>query len=88
MTPADVIDVATEGIWVLIKIGSPVMIIALLVGLSISLVQALTQIQEMTLSFVPKLMAIFVSLLIFLPFMMTTLVNFAQRLADRMATIG
>ena len=59
MNEADVIDVAQDAIWVIIKIAGPVMFVALIVGLVISLFQALTQIQEMTLTFVPKIIAIF-----------------------------
>jgi Flagellar biosynthesis pathway, component FliQ len=53
------------------------------VGLAISLFQALTQIQEMTLTFVPKIVAIFLSLLIFLPFMLNTLSDFTREMLDR-----
>lgn len=83
MEGADVIDVARDAIWVIIIVAGPVMLVALLVGLVISLFQALTQIQEMTLTFVPKIIAIFVSLLIFLPFMGDTLGAFMQRIAER-----
>jgi flagellar biosynthetic protein FliQ len=83
-----VIEVGREAIIVLLKIGMPVMLIALIVGLSISLVQALTQIQEMTLAFVPKILVIFVALLVFLPFMMTTLTNFTEQLFDRIVSLG
>ena len=68
MDGADVIDVAQDAIWVIIKVAGPVMMVALIVGLIISLFQALTQIQEMTLTFVPKIIAIFISLLLFFPF--------------------
>lgn len=83
MNGADVIDVARDAIWVIIMVAGPVMLIALVVGLVISLFQALTQIQEMTLTFVPKIIAIFFSLLIFLPYMGDTLGEFMQRLAER-----
>ncbi len=83
MNGADVIDVARDGIWVIIMVAGPVMLIALVVGLVVSLFQALTQVQEMTLTFVPKIIAIFFSLLIFLPYMGDTLGEFMQRLADR-----
>lgn len=68
MTPADSIDFARQAIWVLLEISAPAMITALVVGLSIGLLQALTQIQEMTLVFVPKIIAIFLVLLVALPF--------------------
>lgn len=83
MNEADVIDVAQDAIWVIIKIAGPVMFVALIVGLVISLFQALTQIQEMTLTFVPKIIAIFFSLLLFLPYMGDTLGAFMQRIAER-----
>jgi flagellar biosynthesis protein FliQ len=69
MTPTETIDFAREAIWVLLEIAAPAMLTALVVGLTIGLLQALTQIQEMTLVFVPKIIAIFVALLIALPFM-------------------
>ena len=88
MDMAQALDVSREAIIVLLKLSAPLMIMALLVGLVISLFQALTQIQEMTLAFVPKILVIFVSLLFFLPFMITTLVNFTQGLADRIIGLG
>ena len=59
-----------------------------MVGLAIALFQALTQIQEMTLSFVPKIIVIFVSLLVLMPFMLSTLVTFGQSLMDRIVALG
>jgi flagellar biosynthetic protein FliQ len=87
MDSAEVLDVAREGIWVLLKVASPLMITALAVGLVVSLFQALTQIQEMTLAFVPKIIAMFVSLLIFLPFMISTMTAFMENMADRIVGI-
>ena len=69
MTGADVLDIARDGIWVLIIVSAPMMIVGLVVGVVIALFQALTQIQEMTLVFVPKIIAIFVTMLLTLPFM-------------------
>ncbi|PCI32188.1 MAG: flagellar biosynthetic protein FliQ [Alphaproteobacteria bacterium] len=88
MNGADVLDIAQEAIWVLIKVSGPVMMVALLVGLTIALFQALTQIQEMTLTFVPKIIAIFVSLFIFLPFMGQTLADFMELIAERIMNLG
>jgi flagellar biosynthesis protein FliQ len=68
MNPADAIDFARQAIFVLLQIAAPAMITALVVGVAIGLLQALTQIQEMTLVFVPKIIAIFLVLLIALPF--------------------
>ena len=73
MTGAQVLDIAREGIWVLIMLASPMMIVGLVVGVIIALFQALTQIQEMTLVFVPKILAIFITMLVALPFMGATM---------------
>ncbi len=83
MNEADVLDIAREAVVVTIKVGGPTMILALIVGLGISLVQALTQIQEMTLTFIPKVLVIFVSMVLFLPYMLGTLTDFTERLMDR-----
>ena len=88
MDTAQVLDVAREGIWVLLKVAGPLIITALVVGLIVSLFQALTQIQEMTLAFVPKILIMFVSLLFFLPFMLSTMTTFMEGLADRIIGIG
>jgi flagellar biosynthesis protein FliQ len=74
---------ARETIFVTLKLGAPTMVLALVVGLAVSFFQALTQIQEMTLTFVPKLIIILLSLLLFLPFMLQTLTAFTQNLMDR-----
>ncbi len=83
MTGADLIDVGRDAIFTLLVVASPVMAVALFVGLIIALFQALTQIQEMTLTFVPKIIAIFLSLLVFMPFMGATLGSFMERIAAR-----
>ncbi len=83
METNEVLEIARESIWVLLKIAGPIMLTSLVVGLLISLFQALTQIQEVTLTFVPKLIAIFAVMLIFLPFMIETLKVFTEHLAER-----
>jgi flagellar biosynthetic protein FliQ len=88
MDMADVLEISRSAIWEIVVISAPIMLIGLGVGLIISLVQALTQIQEMTLAFVPKILVIFLSLLVFMPFMMTSLIEFTQMLADRMIGLG
>ena len=82
MTTADVMEVGRDAIWVLLMVASPIMAVGLIIGLTVALFQALTQIQEMTLVFVPKIIAIFISLLL-LPFMVTTLTGFMDRTALR-----
>jgi len=69
MTGPEVMDVARDAIVTLILVTAPLMLVGLIVGVAVSLLQALTQIQEATLVFVPKILAIFVTLLIALPFM-------------------
>ena len=88
MNAPEVLDIAREALLTTITIGAPVMLVALAVGLTIALVQALTQIQEMTLTFVPKILVIFLSLIIFLPFMLNTLTAFTERLAQRIAGLS
>ena len=88
MTPALVLEIGSDAIFTLLLVASPILGIALCVGLVISLVQALTQMQEMTLSFVPKVTAMVVTFFLFLPFMMSTMVGFGERLFERIATLG
>lgn len=88
MEAADVLEVATTAIFTLLRVAAPVMFAALTVGLVISLVQALTQMQEITLSFVPKLIAIFVTVLLFLPFMLSTMVALGEALFEQIAGLG
>lgn len=83
MNATDAVDLAHETIIVALKLGAPVMLLALAVGLIISFLQALTQIQEMTLTFVPKMLVILLSLMVLLPFMLTTLTNFMESLVGR-----
>lgn len=85
MNTADVLDITREALMVTLKVGAPVMIIALLVGLIISLIQALTQIQEQTLAFVPKIVVIFVALMVLMPFMLSQLTGFTREIAARIA---
>jgi len=86
MTGPEVLDIAREAIYTLIIVSAPVMLVGLAVGVAISLLQALTQIQEMTLAFVPKILAIFVSLLIALPFMAEKRHAEMLRIAARIVT--
>ncbi|HKT16577.1 MAG TPA: flagellar biosynthesis protein FliQ [Stellaceae bacterium] len=86
MNAADAMSIAREAIFVTLKLGAPAMILGLIVGLLISFLQALTQIQEMTLTFVPKMLVILLSLLLFLPFMLQTLISFTQGLMERVVS--
>ncbi len=85
MGTLEVIDIGRETLGTALRIATPVMMIALVTGLSIALFQALTQIQEMTLTFVPKILVIFLAIMVLLPFMLTTLVGYTEGLFDRIA---
>ncbi len=88
MNGADVLDIAREAIWTLLLVAGPIMAIGLFVGLAIALFQALTQIQEMTLTFVPKILAIFAALIVLLPFMGSAMQHLMTLLADRIVAGG
>lgn len=83
MNANEAIDIGRDAIIVSLKLGGPIMLLALIVGLAISLFQALTQIQEMTLTYVPKIVAILLAMMLLMPFMLATLTSFTQRLFDR-----
>ena len=88
MSEEAVLEIGRNGIWVVLQLSAPIMAAGLVIGLIIALFQALTTIQEMTLTFVPKIIVIFISLLLLLPFMMTTLIEFSQELFGLMVVMG
>ncbi len=83
MTEQEVLDYAREAIFLLLKLGLPVMLVGLAVGLVVAVFQSLTQIQEMGLTFVPKIVTVFLSLLVLLPWMLTLLQDFMTQVGDR-----
>jgi len=88
MNGAAILDIARDGIVTFLKVGAPLMLVALTIGLIISLLQALTQIQEQTLIFVPKILAVFAAMLLMLPFMSDALAGYMTRIAIRIASGG
>ena len=80
MTTGDVITVARETIWVIAKTSLPIFLISMIVGLVISLFQTLTSIQEQTLTFVPKLLAILLGLMVLGTWMLNEIVSYMQSL--------
>ncbi len=88
MNDVAVIEIGQAAMMVILKISAPIMIAGTVIGLIIALFQALTTIQEMTLTFVPKIMVIFVTIILFLPFMLTTLIEFSHTLFDRIVAGG
>ncbi|WP_119301957.1 flagellar biosynthesis protein FliQ [Dongia deserti] len=85
MDEAVLLEVGRDAVIVALKLGAPLMLIALLIGLTISLFQALTQIQEVTLTFVPKIIVVFISMLLLAPFMLHTLIDFTERIMQQAA---
>lgn len=86
MTPADIYATIADMFWSVLRASGPVLALALVTGLVIAFFQALTQIQEMTLTFVPKIVVIFLGLIAFMPFMFATLMTMTNTLFDMMAT--
>lgn len=77
-----ILDVAKDAVFTIIKLSAPLLGVALIVGLAISIFQATTQIQEQTLSFVPKIIAVFLALFLFGAWMMTTMKEFTLRIYE------
>jgi flagellar biosynthetic protein FliQ len=88
MTESDLIELARSGMLVMVKLAAPPLLAGLAIGLAVSMFQALTQIQEMTLTFVPKVLTVLVVLLLFLPFMLHTLFDFTHLVLDRAVAGG
>lgn len=82
MTEAEVLEVAREAVLTLVMVSAPILLVGMAIGLVISLFQTLTQIQEMTLTFVPKALIVFVSLVLLLPFMFHEIKVFSEHLFD------
>lgn len=88
MNEVTVVELGRQALWVILMMSGPIMLSGLLIGLIIALFQALTTIQEMTLTFVPKIIIIFIAVVVFLPFMINTLVDFSNSLFDQIVALG
>lgn len=88
MQPTDVMDIGQETLYVILKIAGPLMVTALVVGVVISFIQALTQIQESTIAFIPKIVATFMMMFFLLPFFGRTLRGFSYDIFDKMVSLG
>jgi flagellar biosynthesis protein FliQ len=88
MNDADVAALLREGMLVMLKLGGPLLIVTLVVGMFTALLQAITQLNEATLVFVPKVLALGAALLLLGPFMFATLSGYARVLFDRLVAIG
>ncbi|MEI8395014.1 MAG: flagellar biosynthesis protein FliQ [Rhodospirillaceae bacterium] len=88
MTETDAIEICREAILVMLVVSGPMMLVMLVVGVVVSLFQALTQIQEQTLTFIPKMVLGFATAIFLAPFMVSHLTVFTQHIADRIVAIG
>lgn len=88
MNQTEAIEISRQAVYTMLLVGGPIMATALLVGLAIALFQALTSIQEMTLTFVPKIIVIFVTTILLLPYMLAQLSGFTVELMDRIIALG
>ncbi|MFV3076159.1 flagellar biosynthesis protein FliQ [Niveispirillum fermenti] len=88
MNEAEAIEIVRDALFTTIIVSMPLMLIALVVGLVISLFQALTQLQEQTLTFVPKILILFTAMVFLLPFMNGHLQSFTERIMDRIVALG
>jgi len=87
MNGAEVLDIGRDAIWLTIQLAAPVLLVGLVVGVVIGLLQALTQVQEATLVYAPKIVAVFISLLVFLPLMGALLTGFMRHIAERISSL-
>jgi flagellar biosynthesis protein FliQ len=85
MNGAQVLDIGRDAIWLTIQLSAPMLIISLLVGVAVGLLQTLTQVQEQTLVFVPKVLAVFLALLVSLPLMGMLMSDFMRQIASKIA---
>jgi flagellar biosynthetic protein FliQ len=88
MNEAIVLGLMKEALTVSLLVGAPILATTLVIGVVVSIIQAVTQVNEATLTFVPKLIGVFVSMLIFGPWMMGTLLDFSAGLFANMASYG
>ena len=88
MNQADVLEISRLTFIVILKAGGPIMAAGLIVGLIIAVFQTLKSIQEMTLTFVPKIIIIFAAVIVFMPFMMTSVIDFTNTLYDKIVGLG
>ena len=86
MDTAIVIDIAREALWLIIKCSAPMLLVSLIVGLIISIFQTVTSIQEQTLTFVPKIISLFITLILCGGWIMDNIVSFMTRLFENFAT--
>ena len=87
MSPEYVISLGQETLMLVLSVGGPILVVALVVGLGVSVFQAVTQIHEMTLTFIPKIIAVGATLVLILPWILQQMVDFTIRLITSIPTI-
>ncbi len=87
MTPETVTTIGQQALWVTMLIASPMLVSALAVGLLIGMIQAATQINEMTLSFIPKLLVLVISIVVAGPWMLSVIINFTRQLIQQIPSL-
>ena len=87
MTPEAVVELGRQALWTMLSCAAPMLIAGLLTGLLISILQAATQINEMTMTFVPKILTVFVVLILSLPWAIGQLTGFAEAMFQRIANM-
>ena len=87
MTPEIVISIGQQALWVTMLIASPMLLSALAVGLLVGMFQAATQINEMTMSFIPKLLVLVLALVVAGPWMLTVIMNFTKQLMEQIPSL-
>ena len=88
MNEVEVLDISREAIFTLVKVVTPVLLVALFIGLIVGIFQALTQIQEMTLAFVPKILGVFVTIILLFPFILNQMQMLTDTLFDKIINGG
>lgn len=88
MSEAEVLDIARDAMMTMLLVSAPMLLVGLIVGLIISVFQTLTHIQEMTLTFIPKILSIFGAMILFMPWMLRELTEFTQRVMDKIVALG
>ncbi|CAK0755010.1 flagellar biosynthesis protein FliQ [uncultured Gammaproteobacteria bacterium] len=88
MNQTEVIELCRESILVMLAVAAPMLVIEMIVGLIISLFQTVTQINEPTLTFMPKMLVTFGAAIFLMPYMIAHLIDFMQKIADRIVGIG
>ena len=88
MSAVDVLDIARDAMMTMLLVSAPMLLIGLIVGLIISVFQTLTHVQEMTLTFIPKILSIFAAMILFMPWMLRELTEFTHRVMDKIVALG